>query len=170
MTDERDPAADDDADAPPAPGEGSPTTEEATVAVAQGTFDILHPGHVHYLREAAGMADELVAIVARRTNVTHKDPPILDGRQRREMVGALEPVDRAILGDPDDIFVPIERMDPDVIVLGHDQHHDEAAIEAQLRDRGIDCEVTRTSGREPDFEGELLSTNAIIERIVERRA
>jgi len=29
-----------------------PTDESATHVVAQGTFDILHPGHVHYLRDA----------------------------------------------------------------------------------------------------------------------
>ncbi|PSP87542.1 FAD synthase [Halobacteriales archaeon QS_4_69_34] len=137
--------------------------------VAQGTFDLLHPGHVHYLREAAAMGETLCVIVARRTNVTHKQSPILDGRQRRDVVGALGCVDRAILGDPEDIFVPIEELDPDVIALGHDQHHDAAGIEASLAERGIDCEVCRASGREPAFDGELLSTGDIVERIRERR-
>ncbi|MFB6270389.1 MAG: adenylyltransferase/cytidyltransferase family protein, partial [Halobacterium sp.] len=27
--------------------------------VAQGTFDIIHPGHIHYLEDAASMGDEL---------------------------------------------------------------------------------------------------------------
>jgi len=46
-----------------------------TRAVAQGTFDILHPGHVHYLEDAATYGDELHVIVARGENVTHKAPP-----------------------------------------------------------------------------------------------
>jgi FAD synthetase len=137
--------------------------------VAQGTFDILHPGHVHYLRDAAAMGDRLVVIVARRENVTHKAPPILPNRQRVAMVEALEMVDRAQVGHAEDIFRPIEQIAPDVIVLGHDQHHDDDAIAAELDRRGIDCEVRRASAREPEFEGELLSTGRIIDRILEER-
>ncbi len=145
------------------------TGRSATTVIAQGTFDILHPGHVHYLEEAATMGDELHVIVARRDNVTHKEKPVLPDRQRREMVAALSVVDRAHLGNEDDIFVPIERIDPDVIVLGYDQHHDEDAIAAALTERGLDCRVVRASARERRFEGELLSTGAIIDRIIERR-
>jgi FAD synthetase len=129
----------------------------------------LHPGHLHYLREAKSMADELVAIIARGENVTHKEPPVLPDEQRREMVDALDPVDEAILGHPEDIFAPIERIDPSVIVLGHDQHHDADAIEGELVRRGIDCDVARASGRDSKFEGELLSTGAILDRIAEQR-
>ena len=137
--------------------------------IAQGTFDLLHPGHVHYLEEAAKLGDRLCVIVARRTNVDHKAPPICDGRQRRDVVAALGAVDEAILGDEEDIFTPIEELEPDVIALGHDQHHDDAAIEGELRRRGIDCTVCRVDGREPRYEGELLSTRLIIDRILEQR-
>ncbi|MXR52177.1 adenylyltransferase/cytidyltransferase family protein [Halovenus sp. WSH3] len=136
--------------------------------VAQGTFDILHPGHVHYLREAKAMGDQLHVIVARAANVTHKPDPIVSEPQRVEMVEALDPVDHARLGDPDDIFVPIEEIDPAVIALGHDQHHDIEKLEARLAERGIDCTVERVSGREPD-EDELLSSGRIIDRILQER-
>ena len=137
--------------------------------IAQGTFDILHPGHVHYLEEAAAMGDELIVIVARKANVDHKEAPICPATQRRDVVGALEAVDEAILGHEEDIFVPIEEIDPDVIALGHDQHHDDAAIQRELDDRGIDCTVERASARDPASEDELLSTRLIVERILERR-
>ncbi|WP_049906553.1 adenylyltransferase/cytidyltransferase family protein [Halorubrum aidingense] len=140
-----------------------------TRVVAQGTFDLLHPGHVHYLEDAATYGDELHAIVARRSNVTHKPAPILCAEQRRDMVSALAAVDDAHLGDPEDVFVPIRRLDPDVIVLGFDQHHDEGQIADALAERGIDCRVERASGREPRYEDELLSSGDIIDRIVRRR-
>lgn len=140
-----------------------------TRVVAQGTFDLLHPGHVHYLREAAAMGSGLFVIVSRATNVTHKEAPIVPARQRRALVGALEPVDNAVLGHPEDIFVPIEEIDPDIIVLGHDQHHDERTIERALADRGITCEVRRATPCEPDYEGAVLSTGTIVERICDER-
>ena len=140
-----------------------------TLVVAQGTFDLLHPGHVHYLEDAAAYGDELHAIVARRDNVTHKPEPILCARQRRDMVAALEAVDEAHLGDPEDVFVPIERLDPDVIVLGYDQHHDEAGIAESLAARGIDCRVERASGREARYDDELLSSGDIVDRVLRRR-
>lgn len=137
--------------------------------IAQGTFDIVHTGHVHYLREAASMGDELYVIVARRDNVTHKAKPILPDRQRRDLLAALSVVDQAVIGHPEDIFAPVEAIDPDVIVLGHDQHHDEGAIADELARRGIDCEVRRASPLEPTYEGELLSTGKIIDRICDER-
>ncbi len=137
--------------------------------VAQGTFDILHPGHVHYLEESAAMGDELHVIVARKSNVTHKPSPVVPDPQRVEMVGAIGPVDQAHLGHPDDIFVPIERIEPAVIVLGHDQHHSTAELEATLADRGLDCELRRASARPQEDDEELLSTGAIIDRILEER-
>lgn len=140
-----------------------------THVLAQGTFDILHPGHVHYLRDAAEMGDRLSVIIARQENVTHKQKPILPNQQRREMISALEMVDRARVGHPEDIFVPIEELDPDIIALGYDQHHDDAAIEAELRRRGIDCVVRRASPLDPEAAEELLSTGRIIDRICEER-
>jgi FAD synthetase len=137
--------------------------------VAQGTFDILHPGHLHYLSDAKSMGDELHVIIARSANVTHKEKPVLDDRQRRDMVAALDPVDEAHLGHTEDFFVPIRNIDPDVIVLGHDQHHDEETLAAMLAEESIDCEVARASARDPEYDGELLSTGRIIDRVCEKR-
>lgn len=140
-----------------------------TRVVAQGTFDILHPGHLHYLEEAAALGDVLHVIVARRSNVTHKDPPILSDRQRRDMVAAIETVDHARIGHAEDIFVPVEEIEPDIVVLGYDQHHEEDAIRDALASRGLECDVVRVSHRERRHEGELLSTGTVIERICQER-
>ena len=138
--------------------------------VAQGTFDILHPGHVHYLEEAKSMGDELHVIVATADNVTHKETPVVPGPQRVEMMTALEAVDHARLGHPEDIFVPIEEIGPDVIVLGHDQHHEDEEIQAALTARGIDCEVRRASARPERSTDEILSSRRIIQRAIEQRS
>lgn len=140
-----------------------------TRVVAQGTFDLLHPGHLHYLEEARSLGEELHVIVSRSENVTHKAEPVVCDRQRRDVVAALDPVDEARLGHTEDFFVPIRDIDPDVIVLGHDQHHDEDTVAAMLEEEGIDCEVVRASARDPAYDGEVLSTGRIIERVCEER-
>ena len=137
--------------------------------VAQGTFDLLHLGHLQYLSDAKSMGDRLHVIIARSENVTHKAKPVVPDRQRRAMVEALDPVDEARLGHTDDFFVPIREIDPDVIVLGHDQHHDEERLAERLDGEGIDCDVARAPPRDPDDDEEVLSTGRIIDRICDRR-
>jgi FAD synthetase len=138
-----------------------------TRAVALGTFDLLHPGHVHYLREAAEWGEELHVVVADGDRVSHKDP-VLPDDQRVRMVAALDPVTAAHPGDSDDISVPIRRIDPDVLVLGGDQHHDEEKVAAMLADWGIECAVRRASLAEAEGE-RLYSSSAIVERILNER-
>lgn len=140
-----------------------------TTVLAQGTFDLLHPGHIHYLTESASFGDRLYVIIARRENVSHKDKPVLPDRQRRDVVDAVDVVDEARIGHPEDIFVPVEDIEPDVIVLGHDQHHEEDDIRTALRERGLTASVRRASAREPRYDGELLSTGAIVDRIIAER-
>jgi FAD synthetase len=137
--------------------------------VAQGTFDLLHPGHLHYLREAAALGDELHVIIARAPNIDGKPAPVLPASQRAEVIGALGMVTAAHLGDPEDIFVPIAAIDPAVIVLGHDQQHDVQSLTAALAARGLDAEVVRVSPR-PAAGDELLSSGQIIDRILATRS
>ena len=140
-----------------------------TTVLTQGTFDILHPGHVHYLQEGADRGDELHVIVARRENVSHKQKPILSNDQRRQMVAKLDPVDVAHLGHESDFFVPVEEIEPDIILLGHDQHHDAEALEMRLADRGLSCSVERATSRSPEASKEILSSSGIVNRILKVR-
>uniref|UniRef100_A0A7J2TKJ5 FAD synthase n=1 Tax=Archaeoglobus fulgidus TaxID=2234 RepID=A0A7J2TKJ5_ARCFL len=133
--------------------------------VATGTFDIIHPGHIRFLEEAKKLGDELIVIVAREKNVRHKPKPVIPEEQRRRVVEAIKFVDRAILGDEDDIFRPIMELKPDVIVLGYDQHFNEDWLREELKKRNIDCEVVRINVKE---DCELCSSHKIIERILEK--
>jgi len=133
--------------------------------VATGTFDIIHPGHITFLREAKKLGDELVVIVAREKNVRHKPKPVLPEEQRRKVVESIKYVDMAILGDEEDIFKPIVELKPDVIVLGHDQHFDENWLREELRKRNLNCEVVRIRVKE---DCPYCSSHKIIERILEK--
>jgi FAD synthetase len=136
-----------------------------TRVVATGTFDILHPGHALYLERSRALGDELVVIVARDVNIKHKPKPILPEEQRLRMVAALKVVDMAVLGSKTDIFQPIERLQPDIITLGHDQHFNPPFLQAELASRGLQPKIIRIEANEPC---ELCSSRRIVARILER--
>ena len=133
--------------------------------MATGVFDLLHPGHVHYLTEARRLGDELVVVVARDSTARRfKHEPILREEDRRQMVAALKPVDEARLGNEGSIYEILTEVRPDVIALGYDQAHDEARILEECRARGLaHTRVVRC----PRFEGDLDGTRRIINRVGE---
>lgn len=133
--------------------------------MAVGTFDILHLGHVHYLTEARDRGDHLTVVVATDATVrARKGEPIFDEEARRRLVASLKPVDEAIVGREEDHLATVERVDPDLIALGYDQHHREQQLKQDLADRGLEgIEVERM----PAFEAELGSSSRIVERILE---
>jgi len=137
--------------------------------VAQGTFDLVHPGHIHYLEEAAALGERLVVIIARNSNITHKPKPILSAEQRRQTVDALEVVDETVLGHPENVFVPLDQIEPDIIILGYDQHHDESELSSALAAHGHDCRVERASSYNPESDL-LCSSSTIIKHILDRRS
>ena len=135
-----------------------------TRVMASGVFDILHNGHVHYLREAKKLGDELVVVVATDATVKRrKHTPIIPEKMRMELVNSLKPVDRAVLGKPGDKYKVVEEIRPDIIAIGYDQPFNEKVLEEDLRKRGLEVKVVRISGFSDDLDG----TRKIIRRIIE---
>ena len=96
--------------------------EKLKVVLTGGVFDILHAGHVYTLSEAKKHGNVLVVAVARDEQVEKRKQrkPIHSQEYRRMMVGALKPVDIALLGfeNPEKM---VELVKPSAIVYGYDQ-------------------------------------------------
>jgi len=137
-----------------------------TRVLATGTFDILHPGHILYLRKAKELGDELFVIVSRDSMVQHKSKPILPEQQRLQVVQALEMIDHAELGSEHDIFEPLKLIKPDIIALGFDQYFDENKLREDLEKRHIRSKVVRLPYQDT---GDLSGTENIIQEIIKRR-
>lgn len=132
--------------------------------VATGVFDIIHLGHLHFLQEAKKLGDELVVVIARDSTVRkRKHEPITPERMRLELVLALKPVDRAVLGYEDDMFRVIAELKPDIIALGHDQQFDEEMISKELKERGLVAKIVRL----PHLDHDLNGTRKIIRKVLE---
>jgi FAD synthetase len=135
--------------------------------MATGVFDLLHPGHLFFLTEAKKLGDELVVVVARdQTARRLKHEPYVPEHIRREMVEALKPVDRAVLGSTTDIYETVVRERPNVIALGHDQLWNEAEVERECARRGVAVKVVRLGALHHDE----LATRRLVDRILERGA
>jgi len=134
--------------------------------VATGTFDILHPGHLHYLEESRKLGDELHVIIARDENVRHKPKPVIPEDQRLHMVEALKPVDYARLGSTEDMFEPIREIQPEIITLGFNQFFSEDKLIKDLEKNGISAKVIRI----PAYSGEgYCSSRDIMKQILIQR-
>ena len=131
--------------------------------MASGVFDILHLGHLHYLEESKKLGDELFVVIARDETVRKlKHEPITNESIRLELVSALKPVDKAILGHEKDMYKIVEELKPDIITLGFDQVHDEQMIINELSKRGLVAKVHRL----PKFDHDLDGTRKIIQKII----
>jgi len=133
--------------------------------MATGVFDLLHPGHLYFLTEARKLGDELVVVVARDATARRlKREPYVPETIRREMVEALKPVDKAVLGSPTDIYQSVVDLKPDLIALGYDQIWNEREIEAECARRGVPAKVRRL----PAMRHDELATRRLVQRILER--
>lgn len=138
--------------------------------VASGTFDLLHLGHVRFLEEAkkaGGKNAKLVVIVARDGTVESQKgkTPVMPEDQRRALVESLKVVDEAILGWEDvSIEKVIEKINPDVIAVGHDQYGTEKQVMKAIEDKNLKIKLVKI-GR--FGKRELDSSSKIVRKIIE---
>jgi len=93
------------------------------VAVANGAFDLLHAGHVRYLRGAKELAGLLiVGVNSDRSVRAGKGPgrPIVGEAERAEIVDALRCVDLVVLFDEPTAEGLLRALRPDLHVKGTD--------------------------------------------------
>lgn len=98
------------------------------VVFTNGVFDILHPGHVRYLRDARALGDLLIVGVNsdRSTRALDKAPgrPINPENERAEVLAALASVDAVVVFDEDTPHAIIRALQPDILVKGADWGED----------------------------------------------
>ena len=119
-----------------------------------GTFDILHPGHIYFLKQAKKLGDFLIVSLAREKFVRqikgHK--PLHSEKERLDMARALKIVDKAILGSTDNYIKHIVSQKPDIIALGYDQRAFTADLKKKLSDAGLKkIKIVRLKPYKPIF-------------------
>jgi rfaE bifunctional protein nucleotidyltransferase chain/domain len=98
-------------------------TRRKKVVFTNGCFDILHVGHIRYLRKARSLGDFLVVGLNTDRSVREikgQKRPIVPQDERAEVLAALEFVDYVVLFDEPDPFALIEKVKPTILVKGAD--------------------------------------------------
>lgn len=104
-----------------------------------GTFDILHPGHIFFIDEAAKMGEVYVIVSTDKNAARFKgDKPIVPEKQRLEVVQHIKNVKEAKLGRPDnDTLKTVGDINPDIVLLGPDQKYDLETLQKGLNEKGL---------------------------------
>ena len=99
-----------------------------TIAFTNGCFDILHAGHVSYLRAAAAQGDLLVVAMNSDKSIRKlKGPerPVNHEADRVLVLSALESVDYVVVFSSDTPKPLLRKIKPDVLVKGDEYTHDQ---------------------------------------------
>jgi D-beta-D-heptose 7-phosphate kinase/D-beta-D-heptose 1-phosphate adenosyltransferase len=129
------------------------------IVFTNGVFDLLHPGHLRYLKAARAEGDVLiVGVNSDRSVRSNKGPsrPIMPEHERAEILEALDCVDAVVVFDEETPAAIIDALQPDVLVKGADWAADAIVGRDTVEARG---------GKVVRFPIEAgWSTSAIIER------
>lgn len=104
-----------------------------------GTFDIIHPGHIFLINEAAKMGDVYVIVATDKNRELYSgETPTIPEQQRLEVVQSIKNVKEARLGRHDnDTLKTVEEINPDIILLGPDQKYDISILKSGLKKKGL---------------------------------
>ena len=133
---------------------------EKKIAFTNGVFDILHPGHIHTLSEAAKTADFLFVGINSDASVKRlkgDQRPLYNQDTRALMLASLAIVDVVAIFEQDTPLELIEGLRPDVLVKGGDYTIDQVAGAKEVISYGGQVIIN------PLLEG--FSTTALIRQI-----
>ena len=130
-------------------------TDGKKIVFTNGCFDIIHVGHVRYLKEAKSLGDILIVALNSDRSVSALKPerPINPQEHRAEVLAALEVVDYVTFFDEETPYDLIKLLNPDVLVKGGDWKKEDI----------VGSDVAKQTFSFPYVEG--VSTSAIIEKI-----
>jgi rfaE bifunctional protein nucleotidyltransferase chain/domain len=110
-----------------------------TIAFANGCFDLLHVGHVRYLRGAAAEADRLIVAINDDRSVSAlkgAGRPILPAADRAELVSALDGVHYVVIFADPNVERLLLLLKPDVHCKGTDYSVDSVPERAVVQSYG----------------------------------
>ncbi|MBF8280570.1 MAG: cytidyltransferase-related domain protein [Candidatus Magasanikbacteria bacterium] len=127
-----------------------------------GTFDVLHLGHIAFLKAARRHGDRLVVIVARDAAAERLKKTKLRFKEgeRAQMLRELRLVDEAVSGAKANFRKAVAVYKPFVIALGYDQEAYVNELRRFLTSKGLNTKVVRLKA----FKARRYKTSLFINR------
>lgn len=98
--------------------------------------DIVHPGHLNILREAAKLGRVIVGVLTDEAIASYKRLPYLSYNQRREVISSLKDVSEVVMQSTLDYVPNLEKIRPDYVVHGDDW---KCGVQQETRRRVVKC-------------------------------
>lgn len=120
------------------------TKRDKKIVFTNGCFDILHIGHIKYLKEAKAKGDILVLGLNSDASVKRlkgESRPINKQQDRMDMLAEMEFIDYVVLFEEDTPYDLITRVKPDILVKGGDYSVDNIVGADFVRANGGSVEV-----------------------------
>lgn len=121
------------------------------VVFTNGCFDLIHKGHLDYLKKSKSFGDVLIVAVNSDSSVRKvkgKGRPILPQKDRAEIIAALEPVDYVFIFNEETPLRVINVLKPDILVKGADYRLSEIVGAREMKSWGGQVKrVKLTQGR-----------------------
>jgi len=114
------------------------------ITLANGGFDLLHVGHVRYLRGAKALGGKLVVAINSDESVRQlkgEGRPIMPAEERAEIVAALADVDAVVVFPELDVRAIVREIRPDVQAKGTDYTADSVPERAAVAEYGGRVEI-----------------------------
>ena len=126
-----------------------------TVYVAMSA-DIIHPGHLNIIKEAAKLGEVTVGVLTDAAIASYKRLPYMNYEQRAAVVAQLKGVARVIPQEQLDYIPNLKKLKPDFVVHGKDWR---SGVQAKTRQGVIDTLAT-WGGKlvEPEYTEGISST------------
>lgn len=142
-------------------------THKITTILTFGTFDHFHAGHEYYLAEAykkAKKPKQLIVIIARDQTVEKVKgfKPTDDEEVRKKNVSNNSFVTEAILGDLEDPYTILTKINPDLICLGYDQSAFITDLPQKLQELNLNPQIIRIPAHHPDKYKSSIIKNKLI--------
>ncbi len=97
--------------------------------------DLVHPGHINILKEAAKLGDVVVGVLTDKAIASYKRLPFMSFEQRKEVVENIKGVSRVIAQDTLDYSNNLNLIKPDIVVHGDDWRE---GVQIKTRQQVID--------------------------------
>ena len=130
------------------------------IVLVFGTFDVIHPGHIHFLNEAKKLGSLVVSVASDKSVILRK----INKPLKSELARAIESLgiaNKIITGDKNLYnWSVIKKINPDIVAIGYDQTELEKALKEAKKKFGFNFEIKKISSKDPKrYHSSLIKKN-----------